>query len=117
MLFICTIGEPASWKRLTVARRSPRYQRRPVDRAADARRREPLRDACAVVPLPRSPSCQTRKSKQVPSVLFGSDHWKRLVDFDVLIEEGVISPQDLPLFQYADTAEAAWQVIREFYRH
>ncbi|WP_210184719.1 hypothetical protein [Bradyrhizobium sp. LMTR 3] len=50
-------------------------------------------------------------------MLFGSDHWKRLVDFDVLIEEGVISPQDLPLFQYADTAEAAWQVIREFYRH
>jgi uncharacterized protein (TIGR00730 family) len=59
---------------------------------------------------------QTRKSKQVPIVLFGSDYWKRLVNFDVLIEEGVISPQDLQLFQYADTPEAAWQVIREFYR-
>jgi uncharacterized protein (TIGR00730 family) len=59
---------------------------------------------------------QTRKSKQVPIVLFGSDYWKRLVDFDVLIDEGVISPQDLELFQYADTPEAAWQTIREFYR-
>jgi hypothetical protein len=59
---------------------------------------------------------QTRKSKQVPIVLFGSDYWKRLVDFDVLVEEGVISPQDLQLFQYADTPEAAWQVIRDFYR-
>jgi uncharacterized protein (TIGR00730 family) len=59
---------------------------------------------------------QTRKSKQVPIVLFGSDYWKRLVNFDVLIDEGVISPQDLQLFQYADTPEAAWQVIREFYR-
>ena len=35
---------------------------------------------------------QTRKAKQVPIVLFGSDYWKRLINFDVLIEEGVISP-------------------------
>jgi uncharacterized protein (TIGR00730 family) len=59
---------------------------------------------------------QTRKSKQVPIVLFGSDYWKRLVHFDVLVDEGVISPQDLELFHYADTPEAAWEVIREFYR-
>lgn len=59
---------------------------------------------------------QTRKSKQVPIVLFGSDYWKRLVHFDVLVEEGVISPQDLDLFQYADTPQAAWEVIRGFYR-
>jgi uncharacterized protein (TIGR00730 family) len=58
---------------------------------------------------------QTRKSKQVPIVLFGSDYWKRLIDFDVLIEEGVISPQDLDLFRYADEPEAAWEVIRSFY--
>ena len=58
---------------------------------------------------------QTRKSKQVPIVLFGSDYWKRLVDFDFLVEEGVISPADLELFQYADTPEAAWEVIRNFY--
>jgi hypothetical protein len=59
---------------------------------------------------------QTRKSKQVPIVLFGSDYWKRLVNFEVLIEEGVISARDLELFQYADTPEAAWDVIRSFYR-
>src|SRR5207248_5732539 len=50
---------------------------------------------------------QTRKSRQVPIVLFGSDYWKRLINFDLLIEEGVISAQDLSLFQYADTPEAA----------
>ena len=59
---------------------------------------------------------QTRKSRQVPIVLFGSDYWKRLVNFDFLVEEGVVSPQDLELFQYADTPDAAWAVIREFYR-
>ena len=59
---------------------------------------------------------QTRKSKQVPIVLFGTDYWKRLLNFEVLIDEGVVSPQDLELFQFADTAEAAWDVIRNFYR-
>jgi uncharacterized protein (TIGR00730 family) len=59
---------------------------------------------------------QTRKSKQVPIVLFGTDYWKRLLNFEVLIEEGVVSPQDLELFQFADTPEAAWDVIRNFYR-
>ena len=38
---------------------------------------------------------QTRKAKQVPIVLFGTDYWKRLINFDVLIEEGVISAADL----------------------
>jgi uncharacterized protein (TIGR00730 family) len=59
---------------------------------------------------------QTRKSRQVPIVLFGSDYWKRLVNFELLIDEGVISPADLDLFQYADTPEAAWDIIRTFYR-
>jgi uncharacterized protein (TIGR00730 family) len=59
---------------------------------------------------------QTRKSKQVPIVLFGSEYWKRLIDFDFLVEEGVISPPDLELFQYADTPEDAWAVIRNFYQ-
>ncbi|WP_332814353.1 TIGR00730 family Rossman fold protein [Ramlibacter sp.] len=59
---------------------------------------------------------QTRKSRQVPIVLFGSDYWKRLVDFGVLVEEGVISPADLQLFQYADEPEAAWDIIKGFYR-
>jgi hypothetical protein len=59
---------------------------------------------------------QTRKSKQVPIVLFGTDYWKRLLNFEVLIDEGVVSAQDLELFQFADTPEAAWDVIRNFYR-
>ncbi|MBK0393018.1 TIGR00730 family Rossman fold protein [Ramlibacter algicola] len=58
---------------------------------------------------------QTRKARQVPIVLFGSDYWKRLVQFDVLVDEGVISPQDLDLFRYADQPEDAWAIIREFY--
>jgi uncharacterized protein (TIGR00730 family) len=59
---------------------------------------------------------QTRKAKQVPIVLFGTDYWKRLINFDVLIEEGVISAADLDLFQYADDPETAWDIIKAFYR-
>ena len=59
---------------------------------------------------------QTRKARQVPIVLFGSDYWKRLINFDVLIEEGVVSPGDLELFQYADEPAIAWEIIRFFYR-
>ncbi|RYY88836.1 MAG: TIGR00730 family Rossman fold protein [Comamonadaceae bacterium] len=58
---------------------------------------------------------QTRKSKQVPIVLFGSDYWRRLLNFDVLVEEGMISPEDINLFQYVDTPEDAWAAIRRFY--
>ena len=59
---------------------------------------------------------QTKKSKQVPIVLFGSDYWKRLINFDVLIDEGMISPDDLKLFKYADDPETAWAIIKQFYR-
>lgn len=59
---------------------------------------------------------QTRKARQVPIVLFGSDYWKRLINFEMLVDEGVISPADLELFQFADEPEAAWDIIKTFYR-
>lgn len=58
---------------------------------------------------------QTRKAKPVPIILFGSDYWKRLCNFDVMIEEGAISPQDLQLFQYVDDPQDAWDAIKSFY--
>ena len=58
---------------------------------------------------------QTRKSKPVPIVLFGTDYWKRLINIDAMVEEGVIAAEDLKLFQYVDEPEAAWAVIQKFY--
>jgi uncharacterized protein (TIGR00730 family) len=58
---------------------------------------------------------QTHKAKPVPIVLFGTEYWKRLINMDVLLEEGVISKEDLDLFTYVDEPQAAWEVIREFY--
>ncbi len=58
---------------------------------------------------------QCKKSKPVPILLFGSDYWKRLINLDVLVEEGTISPEDLELFKYVDDPQTAWEHILRFY--
>jgi len=58
---------------------------------------------------------QTKKSTPVPIILFGKDYWKRLINMDVLVEEGAISPEDLNLFQYTDDPQEAWDIIRHSY--
>jgi uncharacterized protein (TIGR00730 family) len=58
---------------------------------------------------------QTGVMERVPVVLFGSSWWRRVINFEALVEDGLIAPQDVGLFTYADTAEAAWKDIREFY--
>jgi uncharacterized protein (TIGR00730 family) len=59
---------------------------------------------------------QCKKSKPVPILLYGSDYWKRLINLEVLVEEGTISPEDLQLFQYVDDPKVAWEAIVKFYQ-
>jgi len=54
---------------------------------------------------------QTGKVTGVTVVLVGRDFWDRLIDWEFLIEEGLIGPQDLSLFHYAETAQEAWDLI------
>ena len=58
---------------------------------------------------------QTTKVKPVPIILFDRAFWQKLFNFDLLIEEGMISPQDVDLFHFVDTPEAAWAIIKDFY--
>lgn len=58
---------------------------------------------------------QTGKVKKMPILLFGEDFWTRVVNFEELMLEGVISPADLELFQFVETADDAWNKIRTFY--
>ncbi len=58
---------------------------------------------------------QTRKAKPVPIILFGKDYWQRLINFDVMVEEGTISKEDLNLFSITDDPQEAWDTIRKFY--
>ncbi|MBL8748035.1 MAG: TIGR00730 family Rossman fold protein [Planctomycetes bacterium] len=59
---------------------------------------------------------QTRRMQPIPIVLFGRDYWNRLIDWDVFVEEGTISPEDLELLSYAETAQECWRIIEDFYR-
>ena len=51
---------------------------------------------------------QTGRMEQIPVLLFGRDFWTRVVDFDALVEAGTISPDDLKLFRFVETADEAF---------
>ncbi|HEY5674130.1 MAG TPA: TIGR00730 family Rossman fold protein [Malonomonas sp.] len=59
---------------------------------------------------------QTQKAKRMPILLFGKDYWQKIINFEALLEEGMISAQDLGLLRYVETAEDACQEIIDFYR-
>ena len=48
-------------------------------------------------------------------LLFGAAFWKRLIDFDLLIETGMISPDDVHLFKFVETAEEGWAALEGAY--
>lgn len=56
---------------------------------------------------------QTKKVKPVPVLLFGREYWEKIINFDALVDEGAISPEDLALIQYVETADEAWNIIRK----
>lgn len=57
---------------------------------------------------------QTERMQRIPIVLFGREYWQQAVSFQFLADEGTIEDRDLELFRYAETAEEAWRIIREF---
>ncbi|WP_274630430.1 LOG family protein [Arvimicrobium flavum] len=58
---------------------------------------------------------QTGRMERVPVILFGRKFWERAFDLDYLAEQGTISPGDQEIIDYAETADEAWNIIREFY--
>jgi len=58
---------------------------------------------------------QTGKIKPMPVVLVGEEYWRRLVDFEFLAEQGMISAADIRLFRLVDTADDAIGILEEFY--
>ena len=56
---------------------------------------------------------QTKKlAKQMVIVLYGSKFWKEIVDFDAMVRHGVISPEDLDLFHWADDPDTAFRILK-----
>src|ERR1700678_3896074 len=57
---------------------------------------------------------QTKKlAKKISIVVYGSSYWKNVVNLELLADKGAISPRDLDLFQFADTPEEAFAILKE----
>jgi len=56
---------------------------------------------------------QTRKIKPMPVLIFGRSFWEGIVNFGHMVDQGVISLEDLELFTYVESAEQAWQLIKD----
>lgn len=54
---------------------------------------------------------QTGKAPRIPIVLFDRAYWRNMINFEALAAEGMIVPGELKLFDYADSAEEAWEVL------
>jgi uncharacterized protein (TIGR00730 family) len=57
---------------------------------------------------------QTEKlAKKIVIVIYGSEYWKKIVNFEAMVDAGVISPQDLDLFKMSDSPEEAFGFLKD----
>jgi len=57
---------------------------------------------------------QTQKlAKKITVVLYGSSYWQEVINLDVLVDKGAISPRDRDLFQIADQPQQAFEILRD----
>ncbi len=57
---------------------------------------------------------QTRRMRPMPFILFGREFWEKIINWEALAEAGTISPEDLELFHFAETADEAIAIIDGF---
>lgn len=56
---------------------------------------------------------QTHKlERRIPVILYGSEYWNEIINFKALLHHGMISAEDLALFEFADTPEAALGILQ-----
>lgn len=58
---------------------------------------------------------QTGKIGAMPVLLFGQEYWRRIVNFEAMVDEGVIEQEDLDIITYVESAREAWDLIDAFY--
>ena len=54
---------------------------------------------------------QTGMKNKIPIILFGREYWDKIINFEYLADLGLISDEHLNLFEFADTASEAWEII------
>ena len=57
---------------------------------------------------------QTEKlAKKIVVVIYGSPYWKKIINFEAMVDAGVISPPDLDLFKMSDSPEESFEFLKE----
>jgi uncharacterized protein (TIGR00730 family) len=56
---------------------------------------------------------QTKKIQSLPILLFGQEFWQRALNFDVLVEDGMIDADHIQLFRFVETPLEAWEIISQ----
>ena len=59
---------------------------------------------------------QTKKVVRIPVILVGRDYWGEMVNFNRMVEFGVIDHEDMQSIHFAETAKEAWQIIQGWYQ-
>ena len=54
---------------------------------------------------------QTGKAPAMPIILVGSAYWNKIINFEALVEYGMLDAQDLQLLEIVDDAETAWAAL------
>ena len=58
---------------------------------------------------------QTGRMQDIPIILYGTEYWKGIVNFQQLADEAVIRDSHLDLIDYADSPQEAWDIIQKFH--
>ncbi|MFZ3266293.1 MAG: TIGR00730 family Rossman fold protein [Terriglobales bacterium] len=57
---------------------------------------------------------QTEKlAKKIVVVIYGSEYWKKIINFQAMVDAGTIAPQDLELFKISDSPEESFEFLKE----
>src|SRR6202167_4819653 len=57
---------------------------------------------------------QTDKlAKKILVVIYGSEYWHRIMNFQAFVDAGTVSPEDLNLFKFVDSPEDAFEFLRD----
>ena len=59
---------------------------------------------------------QTKKVVPIPVILVGKKYWNEMINFDHMVEFGVIDQEDMQTIHFSETAQEAWQVIQDWYQ-
>ena len=59
---------------------------------------------------------QTERMQAIPIIMYGTEYWNNVINFQFLADEGVIGDEHLDLIDFADTPEQAWNIVAKFHR-